>query len=162
MHFVKAKCILSGQNGMNNYRGCQHGCIYCDARSLCYQMNHVFEDIEVKENALELLEASLKSAGNLPKYVFLHYPPRYKGYTCQPILDLLAQYQVRRCFYGHLHSASIGLAVEGIWDGVEYRLVSSDRLNFEPFSVILYALFSKVAAHFAKSVHKTFVLVKVK
>ena len=61
MHFVKAKGILSGQNGMNIYRGCQHGCIYCDARSLCYQMNHVFEDIEVKENALELLEASLKS-----------------------------------------------------------------------------------------------------
>lgn len=46
---------------MNLYRGCQHGCIYCDARSQCYQMNHIFEDIEVKENALELLEAALKS-----------------------------------------------------------------------------------------------------
>lgn len=61
MHFVKAKSILSNSNGMNLYRGCLHGCIYCDSRSLCYQMNHVFEDIEVKENALELLEKALKA-----------------------------------------------------------------------------------------------------
>lgn len=59
MHFVKAKTILSARNGMNLYRGCQHGCIYCDSRSRCYQMNHPFEDIEIKENALELLEAAL-------------------------------------------------------------------------------------------------------
>ena len=61
MHFVNAKHILSAHNGMNLYRGCQHGCIYCDARSQCYQMNHVFEDIEVKINAPELLEAALKA-----------------------------------------------------------------------------------------------------
>ena len=61
MHFVTAKGILSPHNGMNIYRGCQHGCIYCDARSDCYQMNHAFEDIEVKENALELLERALKT-----------------------------------------------------------------------------------------------------
>ena len=60
MHFVKAKGILSADNGMNLYRGCLHGCIYCDSRSLCYQMDHAFEDIEVKENALELLEQALK------------------------------------------------------------------------------------------------------
>ena len=60
MHFVKAKGILSSQNGMNIYRGCQHGCIYCDSRSSCYRMDHAFEDIEVKENALELLEDALR------------------------------------------------------------------------------------------------------
>lgn len=60
MHFVKAKGILSSQNGMNIYRGCSHGCIYCDSRSRCYQINHKFEDIEVKENALELLEDALR------------------------------------------------------------------------------------------------------
>lgn len=60
MHFVKAKGILSQNNGMNLYRGCTHGCIYCDSRSKCYHMDHAFEDIEVKENALELLEASLR------------------------------------------------------------------------------------------------------
>ncbi len=60
MHYVQAKGILSALNGMNMYRGCQHGCIYCDARSKCYQINHVFEDIEVKQNAPELLERALK------------------------------------------------------------------------------------------------------
>ena len=56
MHEEDAKGILSAQNGMNIYRGCTHGCIYCDARSTCYQMDHAFEDIEVKRNAPELLE----------------------------------------------------------------------------------------------------------
>ena len=60
MHFVQAKAILSPKNGMNLYRGCQHGCIYCDSRSLCYGMEHPFEDIAVKENAIELLEQALK------------------------------------------------------------------------------------------------------
>ena len=64
MHFVDAKGILTGNNGhygMNIYRGCSHGCIYCDSRSRCYQFTHPFEDIEVKRNAPELLEKALKS-----------------------------------------------------------------------------------------------------
>ncbi len=61
MHFVDAKGILSAQNGMNLYRGCTHGCIYCDSRSRCYQINHDFEDIEVKQNAPQLLEKALRS-----------------------------------------------------------------------------------------------------
>ncbi len=60
MHFVTAKGILSSQNGMNLYRGCSHGCIYCDSRSRCYHMEHAFEDIEIKENAIELLEHALR------------------------------------------------------------------------------------------------------
>lgn len=64
MHFVDAKGILTGSGGhygMNIYRGCSHGCIYCDSRSKCYQFTHAFEDIEVKKNAPELLEAALRS-----------------------------------------------------------------------------------------------------
>ena len=64
MHFVDAKGILTannGFNGMNIYRGCSHGCIYCDSRSRCYQFTHPFEDIEVKQNAPELLEKALTS-----------------------------------------------------------------------------------------------------
>lgn len=60
MHFVKAKGILSAKNVMNLYRGCSHGCIYCDSRSKCYHLEHAFEDIEVKENAIELLEYALR------------------------------------------------------------------------------------------------------
>ena len=64
MHFVDAKGILTGNSGyygMNVYRGCSHGCIYCDSRSSCYQFTHLFEDVEVKQNAPELLEKELKS-----------------------------------------------------------------------------------------------------
>ena len=64
MHFVDAKGILTGNSGyygMNIYRGCSHGCIYCDSRSLCYQFTHPFEDVEVKQNAPELMEQELKS-----------------------------------------------------------------------------------------------------
>ena len=64
MHFVDAKGILTGNSGyygMNIYRGCSHGCIYCDSRSKCYQFTHAFEDIEVKQNAPELLEKALRS-----------------------------------------------------------------------------------------------------
>ena len=67
MHFVEAKGILtanSGRYGMNIYRGCTHGCIYCDSRSRCYRFTHPFEDIEVKQNAPELLEKALKSKRN--------------------------------------------------------------------------------------------------
>ena len=67
MHFVEAKSILSnnaGHFGMNIYRGCSHGCIYCDSRSSCYQFTHPFEDIEVKINAPELLEKTLQSKRN--------------------------------------------------------------------------------------------------
>ena len=60
MHFVNVKGILSSKNGMNLYRGCTHGCIYCDSRSACYQMPHQFEDIEVKQNAPALLEEALR------------------------------------------------------------------------------------------------------
>ena len=64
MHFVDAKSLLTGNKGrygMNIYRGCSHGCIYCDSRSRCYQFTHPFEDIEVKQNAPELLESALMS-----------------------------------------------------------------------------------------------------
>ena len=59
MHYVSSKSILSKNNGMNLYRGCSHGCIYCDSRSKVYGMKHEFEDIEVKENALQLLKREL-------------------------------------------------------------------------------------------------------
>ena len=112
--------------------------------AICGTRGWFFEEEKSKEHdekvfkrELIRLETSLQSAGDLPKIVFLHYPPRYSGYTCQPILDLLQRYDVRSCYYGHLHSASHGLAVEGLWDGVYYRLVSADKLDFSPCPVIL-------------------------
>lgn len=59
MHYVKAKGIFTSDYGINLYRGCTHGCIYCDSRSEIYKFDHKFEDIEVKENAVELLKKEL-------------------------------------------------------------------------------------------------------
>jgi len=94
------------------------------------------QDEKIFKRELMRLEASLRAAGDMRKLVFLHYPPRYKGYTCHPIIELMEAYGVERCFYGHLHGASHKLAVEGLWNGIEYRLVSADYLNFSPFTVI--------------------------
>lgn len=93
-------------------------------------------DEKIFKRELLRLEASLKAAGEKQKLVFLHYPPRYRGYECPEILDLLKQYGVRSCFYGHLHGGSHKLAMEGVWDGVEFRLVSADYLNFRPYCII--------------------------
>ena len=93
-------------------------------------------DEKVFRRELIRLEASLQSAGDKQKMVFLHYPPRYKGYECGEILELLQKYGVRNCFYGHLHGASHGLAMQGLWDGIDYRLVSADKLDFQPYLVI--------------------------
>ncbi len=93
-------------------------------------------DEKVFKRELMRLEASLKAAAERNKLVFLHYPPRYKGYECREILELLAQYEVRRCFYGHLHGGSHKLAMEGLWDGVEFRLVAADYIGFKPVTVI--------------------------
>lgn len=94
------------------------------------------QDEKVFKRELMRLEASLKAAGEKPKLVFLHYPPRYKGYECPEILAMLEKYEVRRCFYGHLHGGSHRLAMEGLWDGVDFRLVSADYLNFQPLRVL--------------------------
>ena len=123
---------------LNNNHYVYDGYAICGTRGWFFEEEKSKEhDEKVFKRELLRLEASLKSAGDLPKLVFLHYPPRYKGYTCEPILELLKQYNVRTCYYGHLHSASHGLAIEGLWDGVEYRLVSADKLNFQPKAVIL-------------------------
>ena len=94
-------------------------------------------DEKVFRRELIRLETSLKSAGDKNKMVFLHYPPRYRGYECREIIELLERYEVRRCFYGHLHSESHKLAIEGQWGGVDYRLVSADYIGFKPVTVIL-------------------------
>ena len=128
---------FSNQFILNNNHYEYDGWAICGTRGWFFEEERSGEhDEKVFKRELLRLEASLQSAGDLQKMVFLHYPPRYKGYQCDEILELLKNYDVRYCFYGHLHGASHGLALEGLWDGVEYRLVSADRLNFSPYKVI--------------------------
>ena len=128
---------FSNQWILNNNHYEYDGYAICGTRGWFFEEERSGEhDEKVFKRELMRLEASLKSAGDLPKLVFLHYPPRYKGYECTEILQLLQQYDVRRCFYGHLHGASHGLAQEGLWDGVDFKLVAADKLNFHPYRII--------------------------
>ena len=114
------------------------GWAICGTRGWFFEEDRGGTHVEkVFRRELIRLETSLKSAGDKNKMVFLHYPPRYRGYECREIIELLERYEVRRCFYGHLHSESHKLAVEGLWGGVEYRLVSADYIGFKPVTVIL-------------------------
>lgn len=114
------------------------GTAICGTRGWFYdQVRSGPQDEKVFRRELMRLESSLKAAGDAEKLVFLHYPPRYQGYECPEILALLRQYGVRRCFYGHLHGGSRALAQEGLWDGIEYRLLSADQLDFRPYLVNL-------------------------
>ena len=131
------------ENGFENLEILNNNCYEYGEYAICGTRGWFFEeeksgehDEKVFRRELCRLEASLKAAGEKQKLVFLHYPPKYKGYACPEILELLERYGVRRCFYGHLHGGSHGLAMEGLWDGIEYRLVSADRLNFKPYLVL--------------------------
>jgi predicted phosphohydrolase len=128
---------FSNQFILNNNHYEYEGWAICGTRGWFFEEERSGQkDEKIFKRELLRLEASLKSAGELPKMVFLHYPPRYHGYQCSEILQLLEQYQVRRCFYGHLHGPSHKLAMEGLWDQVEFRLVSADFLDFKPLKVI--------------------------
>lgn len=123
---------------LNNNHYEYDGWAICGTRGWFYEEDRGGQhDEKVFRRELIRLESSLQSAGDIKKIVFLHYPPRYRGYECREILELLEKYEVRRCYYGHLHSESHKLAVEGLWGGVEYRLVSADYIGFRPVTVIL-------------------------
>lgn len=130
-------------NGFRDMELLNNNCFEYDGIAICGTRGWFYEeerrrqhDEKVYKRELLRLEASLKAAGDRKKIVFLHYPPRYKGYECPDILNLLAKYDVRQCFYGHLHGGSHKLAMEGLWDGVDFRLVAADYLDFKPYKVI--------------------------
>ena len=132
------------ENGFENQWILNNNHYEYDGWAICGTRGWFFEedrggahDEKVFRRELIRLESSLKSAGDKNKMVFLHYPPRYRGYECREIIELLERYEVRRCFYGHLHSESHKLAIEGQWGGVEYRLDSADYIGFKPVTVIL-------------------------
>ena len=104
MHFVDAKGILSAGNGMNIYRGCTHGCIYCDSRSRCYGFTHDFEDIEVKKNAPELLERALRSKR---KKCMIG-----TGSMCDPYMHCEAELQLTRRCLELIEYYGFGLAIQ--------------------------------------------------
>ena len=124
LHILHNNCALYGEVAL------------CGTRGWFYEENAGPHTEKVFRRELIRLEASLKAAGAREKLCFLHYPPLYKGYRCQEILDLLGHYGVKACYYGHLHGPSHRLAIEGRVDGVDYRLVSADYLEFQPKKIL--------------------------
>ena len=108
----------------------------CGTRGWFYEEDRGEHSAKVFNRELIRLEASLKAAGEREKICFLHYPPLYQGYRCQEILDLLEQYGVSLCCYGHLHGGSHRLAVTGRQGNVEYRLIAADYVGFQPVKLL--------------------------
>ena len=92
-------------------------------------------DEKIMNRELIRLESSLRAAGDREKICFLHYPPIYRGYRCQPILDLLHRFGVKQCWYGHLHGRACQSAFNGWLDGTCFRLISADHLHFHPWKI---------------------------
>ena len=132
MHFVRAKGLLSAQGGMNIYRGCTHGCIYCDSRSECYGMKHAFEDIEVKENAPELLEAALR--GKRKKCVIS------TGSMSDPYMHCEAELRITRRCLEIIERHGFGVAVQTKSDLVLRDLDLLSRINAKARSVVQMTL----------------------
>lgn len=119
-----------------------NNCHFYGELALCGTRGWFFEeekegthDEKVFRRELIRLEASLQAAGDREKVCFLHYPPLYRGYTCPEILELLRRYEVKACYYGHLHGDSHKLAMEGVYDGTEFVLVAADYVNFVPHKI---------------------------
>lgn len=112
----------------------------CGTRSWFYEEGDV--ESKVYKRELQRLHMSLESASLLQKeeiIVFLHYPPIYKEYIYEDFIDLLVQYGVKRCYYGHLHGPSINAAFNGEYKGIRFKLISSDSLRFSPLPIINYS-----------------------
>ncbi len=123
----------------NNCHSYEHVAL-CGTRGWFYEEARDDHSGKVFARELIRLEASLKEAENdtniQEKFCFLHYPPVAQGYRCEEIVDLLKKYRVTRCFFGHLHGKSHRNRVEGLMDGVDFRLVSADFLGFSPLQIL--------------------------
>lgn len=135
MHFVEAKGILTtngGRCGMNIYRGCSHGCIYCDSRSKCYQFTHPFEDIEVKQNAPMLLEAALKSKR---KKCMIG-----TGSMSDPYMHCETELELTRKCLEIIHRYGFGLAIQTKSDRILRDIDLLDDINKDTKCVVQMTL----------------------
>lgn len=131
-------------NGLSTLHLLHNNCAFYGGVALCGTRGWFFEPSaaaqetdKVYRRELIRLETSLKAAeGAQDKLVFLHYPPKYQGYVCEEIIDLLEKYGVSKCFYGHLHGHSHKLALGGMAGGIDYRLVAADYLDFVPEKIL--------------------------
>ena len=130
------------ENGIDSLQILNNNCYTYEDLAVCGTRGWFYEEEKGEEHDRKILnrellrlETSLKAAGDREKLVFLHYPPKLLNYECTEIIDLICAYDVRRCFYGHLHSGGCALAFEGEYRGCRFRLVSADHLHFIPLKI---------------------------
>ena len=128
------------ENGFASIGFLHNNCIFAEGVALCGTRGWLFDqgqphDEKVMARECGRLKTSLEAAGDAEKIAFLHYPPVYPNANAEEVVALLHRYGVRRCFYGHLHGGAIRYAVQGMADGIEYRLVSADSVRFCPQKV---------------------------
>lgn len=120
LHILHNNCALYGETAL------------CGTRGWFFEENGSPHWEKVFKRELIRLEASLQAAGEREKICFLHYPPLYKGYRCDEIIELMTRYGVKACYYGHLHGPSHRLAIQGVQDEINYQLVAADFIGFRP------------------------------
>jgi DNA repair photolyase len=132
LHYADYKTILSPQNGINLYRGCTPGCIYCDSRSICYQMNHDFEDIEVKRNAPLILETQLRQKRK-PCMIGT-------GSMCDSYIPLENELQITRQCLELIEKYGFGLAIQTKSDRILRDIDILKRINMKTKCVVQVTL----------------------
>lgn len=128
------------ENKFESFEILHNNCVFVDDIALCGTRGWLYDigqphDEKVMNREVLRLKASLNTAGDAEKVAFLHYPPIYPNASAEDIVAVMHEYGVKRCFYGHLHGASIQYAVQGNVDGIEYKLISADALQFCPIKI---------------------------
>ena len=128
-------------NGFDSLHILHNNACVIEGTALCGTRGWPFDDAAAQGEKLMAREAgrlrmSLQAAEKAEqKVAFLHYPPVYPGASAQELLEVLKAYDVKECYYGHLHGKSIRFAVQGNVDGIRYKLISADGLGFCPYKV---------------------------
>lgn len=129
-------------NGIDSIDILNNNCFEIEGYALCGTRGWFYEeetgaehDKKIMNREVGRLEASLHSAGDLEKICFLHYPPIFRNYRCQQLIDVMKKYAVKSCYYGHIHGVGHRYAVTGDVDGISYQMVSADYVNFMPIRI---------------------------
>ena len=130
------------EKGFDSLQILHNNCYFYGDYALCGTRGWFYEeetgsehDQKIMRREVMRLEASLQAAGEREKLVFLHYPPIYQKYECPEILELLERYDVKQCYYGHIHGKGHSAAFQGERNGTVFRMVSADYLDFYPLKV---------------------------
>lgn len=125
------------ENNFDSINILQNNSYDIDGISVCGSRGWMFEsseehDEKILSREVGRIKMSLDSAVNENRILFLHYPPITTNSSCNEILDTLKEYGIKKCFYGHLHGMATKYAFEGEYDGIDFKLISADRLSFVP------------------------------